>query len=175
KLWNIALSHLFDVRSAEAVLVVNNDVKLRPDAYKRLLSDGGLFVTCVGTSSGADFPGGEPSGEKRPHPDFSCFLIRSECWRRVGAFDETMRIYTSDLDYHIRMHQAGIHAECLDLPFHHYSSGTLKQAAEADRDRILKIAEEDRKAFERKWGVSAGSPEYYKLFEEELTNARCDL
>lgn len=175
--WNAALSHVIDFREADAALVVNSDVRLRPDAYRRLLSDGGLFVTCVGTSSGAKFPGEEPSGRKRPHPDFSCFLIRKECWQEIGQFDEAMRIYTSDLDYHIRMQQAGIDAMCLDLPFFHYSSGTLKTVDEADRDRILKQAQIDREAFEKKWRVVPGSSEYYKLFQsqkekDELTNAQ---
>lgn len=164
KLWNAALTHAFDILGVPHALVVNSDVRLRPDAYKRLVDDGGLFVTCVGTSSGANWPGGEPSGETRPHPDFSCFLIRRECWQRVGAFDEQMRIYTSDGDYHLRMHQVGIDAYCLDLPFFHYASGTLKQAEPEDRDRILAIAQADREAFERKWGWAMGSGDYYKAF-----------
>lgn len=175
KAWNAALSHVIDFREADAALVVNSDVRLRPDAYRRLLSDGGLFVTCVGTSSGAKFPGEEPSGRKRPHPDFSCFLIRKECWQQVGQFDEAMRIYTSDGDYHLRMHKAGIEAYCLDLPFFHYASGTLKTVDEADRDRILAQATKDRQAFFDKWGFDMGSPNYYKQFQkekDELTNAQ---
>jgi len=164
KAWNTALSHIFDFREAGAALVVNSDVKLRPDAYRLLMSDGGPFVTCVGTSSGAKFPGGVPSGKTRPHPDFSCFLIRKECWQKVGQFDEKMRLYTSDGDMHLRMHKAGIEAYCLDLPFWHYASGTLKQTDEADRERILKIAQDDRLAFFEKWGFDMGSPNYYKQF-----------
>lgn len=164
-IWNALLSHAFDVLGAPYALVVNNDIRLRPDAYKRLVSDGGPFVTCVGTSSGAKFPDGEPSGEKRPHPDFSCFLIRRECWEQVGKFDETMRIYTSDGDYHIRMHQAGVEAYCLDLPFYHYASGALKQADPDGRERILARAHLDRDAFEAKWGCRMGTTEYYNMFK----------
>lgn len=165
KCWNASLARIFDFWGAPAALVVNSDVRLRPDAYKRLLDDGGLFVTCVGTSSGAKFPGGEPSGQKRPHPDFSCFLIRCECWERVGPFDESMRIYASDQDYHLRMHRAGISAYCLDLPFWHYASGTLKNGTIEDRERILKQAEEDRGRFRSKWGFAGGSDEYYRQFK----------
>lgn len=167
KAWDVALAHVFDRGEAAAALVVNSDVRLRPDAYKRLLDDGGLFVTCVGTSSGAKFPGGEPSGQRRPHPDFSCFLMRRECWERVGQFDEEMRIYCSDGSYHLRMHNAGITAYCLDLPFFHYASGTLKNAEPDDRERILKIAQADREAFRAKWQVEMGSGDYYKLFEKK--------
>lgn len=162
KCWNAALSHIF--RSADFALVVNSDVKLRSDTFRLLRDDGGLFVTCVGTSSGAKFPGGIPNGSKRPHPDFSCWFIRKSCWEKVGPFDESLRIYVGDLDYHIRMHQAGIDAMCLDLPFWHYASGTLKHADIEDRERILKQAQLDRETFTAKWKVQPGSAEYYAIF-----------
>jgi len=165
-LWNRGLDHLFYYLQVPHVLVINNDVRLRSDCYRRLVDDGGEFVTCVGTSSGAEWPGGEPSGKKRPHPDFSCWLIRRECWLKVGKFDERMKVYASDGDYHLRMHRAGVEAYCLDLPFWHYASGTLKEAGEEEQERILKQAQADREAFERKWGFAMGSPEYYKQFEE---------
>lgn len=163
KAWNVALTHVFENGGQDA-LVINSDVKLRPDTFRLLREDGGGFVTCVGTSSGAKFPGGKPSGSRRPHPDYSCFLIRAETWRVVGAFDEKLRIYTGDGDMHLRLHKAGIEAYCLDLPFWHYASGTLKQTDEADRERILKIAQTDREAFRAKWGFEMGSSEYYAQF-----------
>lgn len=167
KAWNLALGHVFDALQLPTALVVNSDVRLRPDTYRRLRDDGGKFVTCVGTSSGAIFPGGDPSPDRiRPHPDFSCFLIRRECWGDVGNFDSNMRIYCSDGDYHLRMHQRGIQAYCLDLPFWHYASGTLKEADPEDRGRILAQAQADRAAFKEKWGMEMGSPEYYTAFGE---------
>src|SRR5262245_56626799 len=51
KAWNVALSYVFDQQEQPYALVVNNDVRLRPDAYRLLVEDGGPFVTCVGTSS----------------------------------------------------------------------------------------------------------------------------
>lgn len=168
KAWNLALSHVFENIGAGHALVVNSDVRLRPDTYRRLVDDGGLFVTCVGTSSGAKFPGGDPDPKRvRPHPDFSCFLIRRECWRDVGAFDANMRIYCSDGDYHLRLNHAAIRAYCLDLPFWHYASGTLKQTDPDDRERILKIAQQDREAFRNKWGFEMGGTEYYAAFGQK--------
>lgn len=168
KAWNLALSHVFDTLGGEHTLVVNSDVRLRPDTYRRLVDDGGKFVTCVGTSSGAKFPGGEPTGKRRPHPDFSNFLIRRECWELVGRFDENLRIYCGDGSYHLRMHRAGIEAYCLDIPFWHYASGTLKHTDPEDRERILKQAQADREEFARMYGCQMGSPEYYDLFKGSL-------
>lgn len=166
KAWNLALDYIFNVIGGEHALVINSDVRLRPDTYRLLLGDGAGFVTCVGTSSGAKFPGGTPSGRVRPHPDFSCFLIRRELRDSIGPFDAAMRIYCSDGDYHLRMHKAGVSAYCIDLPFWHYASGSLKQTDPDDRERILKIAQQDREVFRAKWGFEMGGTEYYEAFKQ---------
>lgn len=166
-LWNRGLAYLFDTHEVPYVLVLNNDIRLRPDTFRLLAADGGQFVTCVGTSSGASFPGGVPSGRKRPHPDFSAYMIRHECWKKVGPFDESMKIYASDGDMHLRLHRAGIEAVSLDLPFFHVASGTLKEADPEDRGRILAQAQADRAAFSRKWGFEMGSSEYYATFKQK--------
>src|SRR2546427_654143 len=51
--WNYGLKMLFRrdkwnnrMASQEHALVINNDVELRPDTYRVLLSHGGPFVTC---------------------------------------------------------------------------------------------------------------------------------
>lgn len=164
KAWNIALTYMF-AGGQPYVLVVNNDIKLRTDAFRLLVEDGGPFVTCVGTSTaGTQFPGDTPKLSRRPHPDFSCYLIRKECWRAVGPFDASMSIYCSDGDYHLRMHKAGIEAYCLDIPFYHYASGTLKSMEPREQKRIMQQAEADRAAFERKWRCAMGSSEYYAMF-----------
>lgn len=170
--WNVALTYLFEGGEPQ-VLVVNNDIKLRTDAYRLLVQDGGQFVTCVGTSTaGAQFPGDTPKMTRRPHPDFSCYLIRKECWQKVGKFDEDMVIYSSDQDYHLRMHLAGIDAFCLDVPFFHYASGTLKSMEPREQKRIMAQAELDRAAFTHKWGFAGGSPEYYAKFGHSAPEAQ---
>lgn len=164
--WNMGLGYIFTIGKADSVLVVNSDVELRPDTLRLLLADGSPFITAVGSSTaGTQYPGGEITGARRPHPDFSCFLIRKTCWERVGRFDESMKIYCSDLDYHIRMYQASVGAYCIDLPFLHYASGTLKNADDSERERICTQAEADRRTFTKKWGVSPGTSEYYDLFK----------
>ena len=171
KAWNLGLNYIFNTLEAPHALVINSDVRLRPDTYRLLVGDGGGFVTCVGTSSGAKFPGGTPSGRVRPHPDFSCFLIRRELRDRIGPFDSAMRIYCSDGDYHLRMQKSGLSAYCIDLPFYHYASGTLKNADPDDRERILKIAAADREVFTAKWGFEMGSSEYYEQFNGKKPEA----
>jgi GT2 family glycosyltransferase len=177
--WNYALNKFFgavrddipaslrelEPKAIEHVLVVNNDVVLRPDTYRELLADGGQFVTAVGVD---ELPKIWVPFVKsvRPHPDFSCFLIRRQCWEKVGPFDESMVLYASDADYHLRMHRAGIEAYTIGLPFYHYGSGTLKTADPAENQAIREQADRDRATFERKWGFKIGSEEYAQAFQK---------
>ena len=159
--WNFALVNIF--RVCEHALVVNNDVYLRPDTYRSLLEDGGQFVTAVSVDNMAGIEG-EWAKAPRPHPDFSCFMIRKSVWDKVPGFDESMVLYASDGDYHLRMHQAGIKAYTIGIPFYHYASGTLKSVHPNAAHRIQQQADRDRDRFEQKWGVKVGSREYYQLF-----------
>ena len=103
-----------------------------------------------------------PSDNKRPHPDFSCYLIRREVWAKVGEFDEGFtRAFCEDGDYDMRMWKAGIRGECIDLPYYHYGSATVKLAGVKEQRAIQKAADVSRKHFESKWGFAMASPEYY--------------
>lgn len=164
--WNYGLRYFFET-GADYVLVVNNDIQLRPDTYRELLADGGPFVTCVSVDVLAEIE--KPFVKNvRPHPDFSSFLIRREVWEKVGEFDESMVHYCSDGDLHVRMYQAGLEAYTIGLPFYHVASGTLKNSPHQDHLAINRQADLDRETFERKWHCKIGSPEYYRgLFNQE--------
>ena len=185
--WNIGLRFLFGFKGAQYidyVLVVNNDVELRPDTYRHLVEDGGLFVTGVGVAKRAEiepeliynddqrgmydgYPDPDPTA-KRPHPDFSCFLIRRECWDRVGPFNEHCEVaFYEDNLYHVAMHRKGIAAYCLDLPFFHHGSATIKNADPAERERIQQAAAKNKEYFHSKWKCYPGTPEYQALFSSE--------
>jgi len=159
--WNTALADVF--RTWDHCLVVNNDTELLPQTYRLLLEDGGGFVTAVGVNNIEQMKW-DGVIRKRPNPDFSAYLIRREVWEKVGPFDESMVLYASDADYHVRMHQAGLEAYTISIPFYHYASGTLKTATETERMQINHQADKDRERFLEKWGVKVGSAGYYELF-----------
>lgn len=183
--WNFGLRHFFG-KGAEYVLVPNNDVELRPDTYRHLVADGGNFVTAVGTRDREKisprrtviYPNDDmlspktievydpPNPDrKRPHGDFSCFLIRRECWERTGPFDECFAGgYCEDASYDVRMYRAGIKAYCLDLPFLHYGAQTLANADQVEAAAIRYNADKNRALFKEMYGVEVGSAAYYSLF-----------
>jgi|ERR1700723_196678 len=165
--WNAGIKAFWSVGASE-VLVINNDVEIAPNTY-RILSAGEGFTTGVGVSDREQFKPvpGILLGTSRPHPDFSCFMIRKEVTDKVGWFDESYYpAYCEDSDYHVRMHKAGIEAVCVDLPFYHYAAGTLKNANPAEASAIKHGADANRERFRKQYGCLPGSDAYNKLFEE---------
>lgn len=171
--WNAALKYLFSLggsRFVERVLVCNSDVVLRPDTWRLLESEQADFVTGVGNSNSACISGPHPipnPDAKRPHPDFSCFMISRWCYAKVGEFDEQfLGAFCEDSDYHCRMYNAGVAAYAIDLPFLHVGGGsqTIKRAAEFEQEQISKRAAVNRGLFKRKWGFEVGSESYYAFF-----------
>lgn len=161
----------------EAVLVCNNDTELRPDTFGVLqgvsYSTNSSFVTAVSVNTQeqlnlnevGNVNWHERSKKMRPHPDFSCFMIRREVTDKVGWFDESLYpAYTEDSDYHVRMHRVGIRAVCIDLPFLHHGASTIKHADPAERKAIEKGAERNRRKFKEKYGCLPGTLEYEALF-----------
>jgi GT2 family glycosyltransferase len=168
--WNRGLKAFFDAGATE-ILVLNNDVEIASDTYRLLSILGGPFVTGVGIGDIEQFKVAHNllvPGEQRPHPDFSCFMIRPEVFEMVGKFDEDYYpAYCEDCDYHVRMHRAGVNAVCVDLPFYHHASGTLKNASPAEQSRIRRGADNNRERFRKKYGCLPGSVEYQKLFSQQ--------
>ena len=170
KCWNVALKAFWAIGHTEA-LVLNSDVEIRPDTVSMLLAHGGPFVTCVSVDSldRIGVPGDRDIGTlkdgERPHPDFSAFLIRKSVTDQGIWFNEACYpAYVEDSFLHVRMHRAGITAVCIDLPFYHVGSSTLKGAEQGEAGRIRRGADRNRQMFRKEYGTVPGTPEYEALF-----------
>lgn len=165
--WNFGLSCIFGNEKAEKVLVVNQDIILRPDTYRILDEQNLPFVSAVsrGSSELTTELAVWANAPIRPHPDFSCFLIRKDCYQRVGPFDEQFYpAWFEDNDYHIRAARAGIELVCIDLPFYHYAAATMKLATEYDKAHYYGPAFlRSKQRFQDKWGVLPGTKEYEEM------------
>lgn len=162
--WNAALQ--ITLARSDYTLVVGNDAELRSDTYRHLVADGGQFVTGVGVSTREQM--GEPRdpnpAAKRNHPDYGCYLIRKECFKRV-RFDEKCAIaFCEDSIHHVEMHRAGIPAYCIDVPYYHVGSATIKNASREEQRRIEKQADANREYFRSKYGCLPGTKAYEELF-----------
>lgn len=165
--WNLGLYYYFSSPwMCDHILVINNDVVLPPWFYSTLIAGDADFVSGISVNEIQEVkPCG---GTMSPHPDFSAFLITKKCWETVGQFDEGMKFYASDLDYHIRAHRKGIHLYGAAVPFYHERSSTLKLATPEERAEIEAQANRDRAYLKKKWGVDAWSDGYDAMFREEL-------
>lgn len=161
--WNDGLHILFS-RGAEHVLVIGNDTWLPPSFYRALLSCEVPFVTGVAVDSMAQANQPAEVFPLEPHPDFSAFLIRKECWEKVGTFDERMVLYCSDQDYHLRAHKMGVQLWKAAVPYYHERSSTIRLAGKEEQNELHLQAAKDRLFFKEKHGVTPGSPEYNALF-----------
>jgi len=182
--WNRALRFVWEAGGSEA-LVVNNDVRLRPDTVYQLSSVMGhsdaLFVSAVGVTE-ADFAyhptpdvlltAPDERGLGRPMhlggPDFSCFLISRACHERF-AFDERfIPAFCEDLDYHRRLLLAGEGARIfsVNVPYLHYASNTLKTLPAAEAAVIRRQIElQSRAYYAMKWGGAVNAETYWAPFD----------
>jgi len=165
--WNMALKAAWRMKY-EAVILCNNDIRLRPDTAALLLSEGSPFVSCVSVNNEeqmgmvGDRDIQSLRDGKRDRPDFSCFLIRKSVTEKVGWFDEDCwPAFTEDSRYHVRCHRAGVRCVCIDLPFYHEGSATLKEADEREAIIIRRGAEKNRKKFKELYGCVPGETEKY--------------
>jgi GT2 family glycosyltransferase len=160
KAWNFILARSLPVW--KKCLVLNNDAVIPPWFVRRLDEYDLPFVTGVAVDHMPTEP--PPPSEPVPHPDFSAFMIRLDCWEKVGEFDEEMVFYVQDCDYHVRAHRLGVPLVKVNLPYYHVNSQTFKRARPEEQRWIEERAIRDRRIFERKYGCNPGTPEYEKLF-----------
>lgn len=159
--WNFGLQWFFRQPEVEQVLVIGNDTYLPSDFYRALLGYSAPFVTGIADYEAKDT---EP-GVLGECPDFSAFLIRRDCWVTVGPFDDTMKLYASDCDYHVRAKRLQMPLFKVNVPFGHDRSSTLRSAPPEEQRELEQQADADRERFRAKWGCLPGTPEYAALFQ----------
>lgn len=169
--WNRGLGMFFDEGGYEAVCVIGNDTELAPWCVRALSAYDLPFVTGVAVDDHSQIEQRiVPKLPLQPYPDFSCFLIRRDVWKRVGPFDERMKLYASDCDFHIRAHRMGINLWKACAPFYHERSSTLRNATPEEAAEIQTQANKDRAVFQSIYNCLPGTPEYESIFAQSPTS-----
>lgn len=174
--WNLACKVAFYDFHLDDVLLVNNDIEIRPDTYQELkkwaaidwldTSDHGL-VSCVSVRTREKLRYPEPPVSFSNHPDFSCFLLKKWAYEKIGPFDEDyFPAYFEDNSYHVRAHRKGVPCVSIDLPFVHHGASTILNADPIEKALIERGAERNRELFRQTYGCIPGTPEYDALFSE---------
>lgn len=171
--WNAALEYIFGL-GEPCALVVNNDVRLHQDmleALVRVMTDtDALFVSAVGVTAQEFRASGQFNTSTRGGPDFSCFLIGSDCHMRFRFDEHFIPAFCEDLDYHRRLMLAGEGSRIFStgVPYLHLASQTLKgdYLDEEEKQRIREsIERHSRTYYARKWGGPVNEETYYTPFD----------
>lgn len=166
--WNWGLDYLFKC-GYQSVLVLNQDTVIPPDFYRRLLAYDIPFVTgCPREEQTERDDFDVPPASLFNSPCFSAFVIRRDCWEKVGSFNEGMFGWASDCDFHVRAHLSGVELKMAGVPFQHRAGTTMRTAPPEERAWMGWRANEDRRVFKSIYGCEPGEPEYDTLFMPEL-------
>lgn len=182
--WNTALDYVWAVGGYLA-LVINNDVRLRPDTIDWLRKIGiwekALFVSAVGVTAAqfnpadglimCDDPDAEHPRLTKGGPDFSCFLISHECHSRYRFDEGFIPAYCEDLDYHRRLllDGQGHRIFSVNVPYLHYGAATLKTADPGQKAAIERaIGAGSRQHYQRKWGGPVNEETFWAPFDPTI-------
>jgi GT2 family glycosyltransferase len=160
KAWNIAIDYIFTTMMAEHVLVVGNDTVLPSWFYSSLLSYDTGFVTGTAVDTFEQIAQPATPMSLQAAPDFSAFLLRYDCWSKIGPFNEDMKLYVSDCDMHVRAHRKGISLWKANVPYYHETSSTIRNAPDEERVQLENQANADRDTFHSIYGTIPGEPAY---------------
>lgn len=159
--WNQAARHCFST-PARHVLICNNDIRLRPDTYRHLLTPRGGFVTPINTGSWESAQAGTIAVSFDPYmkggPDFSCFLVKDWFYDAIGGFPECYYpAYFEDNETHWIAKTKGLGGAIYStgVPYYHIGSQTLKAnpdlaALNSERFEINKLL------YINRWGGAPG-------------------
>jgi hypothetical protein len=177
--WNRALQAVWEAGGEEA-LVVNNDVRLRPDTVSMLRTVMDqlvvLFVTAVGVTQ-EQYEAVKKSYaidlvddlSQRGGPDFSCFLISKAGHQRYPFDEGFVPAFCEDLDTHRRymLNSDGDKIFSINLPYLHLGGGSntlkaMEPEARAKHEARIGIS---RAYYERKWGGPVNGERYTIPFD----------
>ena len=169
--WNRGMETLFSDGRVDHVLVLNQDVVLPPFFYREMLAKDVPFVTGYPVDSIDTI--NQIEDWMVPAPCFSAFLIRRECWEKVGPFWEQdaqgngIFSWCNDCDYHLRAHRLGIRMYKAGIPFWHEGSHTIETASPKEKRFMQLQADADRMAFYERYGFAVGSSQYDAQFSPD--------
>lgn len=163
--WNRACRHCFSA-GATHTLICNNDIRLRPDTYRHLLTPRGGLVTPINTGSWDTAQAGTIDVSfdhwRKGGPDFSCFLVKDWFWQDIGGFPECYwpAYFEDNETHHIAKTRAlGDAIFSTGVPYYHIGSQTLLANPDLAAINSEKFAQ-NRELYLERWGGLPGHERY---------------
>lgn len=175
--WNEGIRRCFLEESIDAVVVLNNDIILHPEAIDLLVDElaKGKFPVVTGTDVAKKCS--QPQDIftiRRPEiayvkdePEFSCFVISREGYENIGDFDEKFYpAYFEDNDYHYRARLKKERLVKLNTAlYYHFGSRSIRENADLD-SVVNTFYLQNKRYFEQKWGGEPGHEKYKAPFND---------
>jgi hypothetical protein len=184
--WNTALDFVW-ASGGQHAMVCNNDIRLRPWTYDRLLyaqgETGALFVSAVNHPEGYEKNTGVDYDDinllHRGGPDFSCYLLTKEGHEKYRFDESYIPAYCEDLDMHRRYMLGGDGSRIFSvaIPYLHVDngSGTLKSFSPERREQFdIAVANGSRKYYEAKWGGGVNAEKFIWPFGVVAPVVHCE-
>jgi hypothetical protein len=191
KSWNYAIERLCVHEGYDAVIVMNDDIVLRPDTGELLAQgllidqfkqgfDRELLILSARHANHGDMYTDDVNwkllnakrAEFQPGPDFSCFATTKKLLEVIGPFDEHfVPAYFEDNDMHRRIQLAGFEAYAYS-PYWHYRSVTVRTDPERARELSSGAQARSRDYYIAKWGGMPGSEIFPTPFNRGLVYSR---
>lgn len=140
------------------ILVINTDIVFKSNAIERLVDfaethPDAVLWTMTECEELANLGSCREDESFAEHPNFSCFMVKSDFFRHVGKFDENFTpAYCEDGDMHARLVLAGLKSYAYNgAHFFHFGSQTIK----SDQNLLSKNSRTYPKCqlyFLEKWG-----------------------
>jgi GT2 family glycosyltransferase len=147
--WNLGIRTAFSA-GATLALVVNNDIVFAPDTLRAMIRwmdfywDKALITAHVVAGSPEHLKDMRryPEVEAGEH-EFSAFMISRRDAAAVGLFDESFFAYYEDLDYVMRLKEAGIfYGRAMDALICHFHSRTMHEGMTPGLDKVFLASRE---------------------------------
>jgi len=169
--WNCLIRNAL-AKEADYILIPNLDIIFHPHCIDNLITFAEqhpefLLWSAAAWSNYRTIFQAAPSTNSDIHPHFSCFMINVRTIEEVGWFDEEFKgAYMEDLDYHLRILQAGFEAaKTATSWFYHFGSRTIECDPELKRRNLI-THQSNREYFEKKYGISGDGRGAHEIYEE---------
>jgi GT2 family glycosyltransferase len=156
--WNLLAKKYLEAPE-DRLLICGDDLSLGADCIDQLLK--------TMTETDADFVFPDPARSKM-HQMFSCFMVRSSLFEKVGYFDERFwPAYFEDNDFHRRMKFAGAIEAVAPCGYDHLNSGTMKRYSKEELEQHHVRFRAVRDYYIEKWGGLPGEEKFSIPFDAQ--------
>lgn len=131
-----------ELATGDYILIMNDDVEILEKFWERKM--------VLAFKEGVGIVGPLESMQHGKYSAMWFTMIKREVFDKIGLLDETMNLFSQDIDFGYHALKEGFKTEFIELPLRHATSSTTGKMERAESE---KIKNEAKARFKEKWGV----------------------